>query len=40
MKLAGSVAAKDDASHEIRVQFVGKNGWGHHVEGTVTLTLP
>ena len=40
MKLVGSVAAKDDASHEIQVQLVGKNGWGHHVEGTVTLTLP
>ena len=40
MKLVGSVAAKDDVSHEIQVQLVGKNGWGHHVEGTVTLTLP
>ena len=40
MRLVGSVAAKDDASHEIKVQLVGKNGWGHHVEGTVTLTLP
>jgi acyl dehydratase len=40
MKLVGSVQAKDDASHEIRVQLVGKNGWGNHVEGTVTLTLP
>lgn len=40
MKLVGSVSAKDDALHEIQIQLVGKNGWGHHVEGTVTLTLP
>jgi acyl dehydratase len=40
MKLVGSVKAKDDARREIEVQLVGKNGWGHHVEGTVTLTLP
>jgi len=40
MKLVGSVKAKNDANNEIEVQLVGKNGWGHHVEGTVTLTLP
>jgi hypothetical protein len=40
MKLVGSVKGKDDARKEIEVQLVGKNGWGHHVEGTVTLTLP
>ena len=40
MKLVGSVSAKDDAQHEIQVQLVGKNSWGHHVEGSVTLTLP
>ena len=40
MKLVGSVLSKDDASNAIQVQLVGKNSWGHHVEGTVTLTLP
>ena len=40
MKLVGSVSAKDDVRHEIQIRLVGKNGWGHHVEGTVTLTLP
>jgi len=40
MKLVGSVEAKDDATRSVRVQLVGKNGWGHHVEGRVALTLP
>lgn len=40
MKFVGSVLSKDDANNAIEVQLVGKNGWGHHVEGTVTLTLP
>ena len=40
MKFVASVSAKDDASREISVSLVGKNGWGQHVEGTVKLTLP
>ena len=40
MKFVASVSAKDDATREISVSLVGKNGWGQHVEGTVKLTLP
>ena len=40
MKFVGSVASKDDASKSVDVKLVGKNGWGQHVEGTVSLVLP
>ncbi|MET9465411.1 MaoC family dehydratase [Streptomyces sp. NPDC006544] len=38
MTLTGTVTARDGDTVEIRV--VGANGIGHHVTGTVTVTLP
>ncbi len=38
MTLTGTVTAVDGNTAEIRV--VGANGIGHHVTGTVTVTLP
>ncbi|MGW1837735.1 MaoC family dehydratase [Streptomyces sp. NPDC002067] len=38
MELTGTVTAVDGASVQVRV--VGANGLGHHVTGTVTLTVP
>lgn len=38
MTLTGTVTALDGDTAEIRV--VGANGIGHHVTGTVTVTLP
>jgi acyl dehydratase len=40
MKLVGTVKSKDDATHEVVVEIAGKNGWGHHVTGTVRVALP
>lgn len=40
MKLSGKVVATDPSAHSVEVQIVGKNSWGNHVEGKVTLTLP
>jgi acyl dehydratase len=40
MKMVGSVKSKDDAAGELVVEIAGKNGWGHHVTGTVRLALP
>lgn len=40
MKLTGSVKAKDPATGEVTVELVGKNGWGHHVTGSVRVALP
>ena len=40
MKMVGSVKAKDDDTRTVRVELVGKNGWGQHVEGNVAFTLP
>ncbi|GGT21884.1 MaoC family dehydratase [Streptomyces purpureus] len=38
MTLTGTVTDLDGATAQVRV--VGANGLGHHVTGTVTLTLP
>ncbi len=38
MKMTGRVTSAENGSVEVEV--VGKNGWGNHVEGTVTVDLP
>jgi hypothetical protein len=38
MKMTGTVTAAE--SGDVEVAVVGKNAWGNHVEGTVTLALP
>ncbi|MCP4003646.1 MAG: acyl dehydratase [bacterium] len=38
MKMSGTVQTAEQGVVEVAV--VGKNAWGNHVEGTVTLTLP
>ena len=40
MKFNGSIAEKDDAAGTVVVQLAGKNAWGNHVEGSVTVALP
>ncbi|MBW2272181.1 MAG: acyl dehydratase [Deltaproteobacteria bacterium] len=40
MKFNGSIAEKDEAAGTVVVQLAGKNTWGNHVEGTVTVALP
>jgi len=40
MTLTGSVSDKDDATSAVTVDVTGKNAWGNHVTGTVTLSLP
>jgi hypothetical protein len=40
MKMVGSVKSKDAAKAEVEVEIAGKNGWGHHVTGTVRVVLP
>jgi acyl dehydratase len=38
LKMTGKVLSAD--SGRVEVEVVGKNAWGNHVEGTVTLDLP
>ena len=40
MKLTGYVASIDPGAGVVKVQVTGKNAWGNHVEGTVTVALP
>jgi acyl dehydratase len=40
MKMTGAVTEKDEASGTVVVEVVGKNAWGSHVTGTVSVTLP
>jgi acyl dehydratase len=40
MKVNGSISEKDEAAGTVVVQLAGKNSWGNHVEGTVTVALP
>ena len=40
MTLSGRVSAKDPARRTIEVEVAGKNSWGDHVTGTVSLALP
>ncbi len=40
MKMTGTVAEKDEASGVVVLEVVGRNAWGHHVTGKVTVALP
>ena len=40
MTLSGKVAEVDRETGTVVVDVVGANSWGHHVTGTVTLSLP
>ncbi len=39
MALSGTVASVDADAGVVIVEVVGKNAWGNHVEGTVTVAL-
>ncbi len=40
MTLTGEVTTKDEARGVVEVEIAGKNAWGNHVTGTVTVALP
>jgi acyl dehydratase len=40
MKMRGRVIRKDEGAGTVEVEVVGKNSWGNHVEGRVTVALP
>ena len=40
LKMSGVVKSVDGATGLVEVDVVGKNAWGNHVEGTVTVALP
>jgi acyl dehydratase len=40
MKMSGTVRETDAAGCTAVIEVVGKNAWGNHVEGTVTVALP
>ena len=40
MKMTGSVAEKDDGAGVVVLDVAGKNSWGAHVTGKVTVALP
>jgi hypothetical protein len=40
MTLSGAVKSKDDATGTVEVEVAGRNAWGDHVTGTVTVALP
>jgi acyl dehydratase len=40
MKMTGAVTEKDEASGTVVVEVAGKNAWGSHVTGTVSVALP
>lgn len=40
MTLTGAVAEKNDDASAVTVEVTGKNAWGSHVTGTVTVALP
>jgi hypothetical protein len=40
MTLTGAVKAKNDDAGTVEVEVAGKNAWGNHVTGTVTVALP
>ena len=39
LKMRGKVLAADAAEGTVEVEVVGKNAWGNHVEGKVTVAL-
>ena len=40
MTLSGTVKALDESQGLVEVEIAGKNSWGNHVTGTVTVALP
>ena len=40
MKMTGAVTGMDEASGTVVVEVAGKNAWGSHVTGTVSVALP
>ena len=40
MSMAGTVKAKDDGARVVELEVAGRNSWGAHVTGTVTVVLP
>jgi acyl dehydratase len=40
MKMTGAVTEKDEAAGTVVVEVAGKNAWGSHVTGTVSVALP
>ena len=40
MTLTGEVTTKDEVRGLVEVEIAGKNAWGNHVTGTVTVALP
>jgi hypothetical protein len=40
MTMSGSVKRKDEATGSVEVEVAGRNAWGDHVTGTVTVVLP
>ena len=40
MKMTGTVLERNDADQTVVVELAGKNTWGNHVTGTITLALP
>jgi hypothetical protein len=40
MRITGTVKARDPQAGVVEVEVTGKNSWGNHVTGTVTVALP
>ena len=40
MTLTGEVKNKNDSTGTVEVEIAGKNAWGNHVTGSVTVALP
>ncbi len=40
MKMTGTVKKKDPAAGVVEIDVAGRNSWGDHVTGTVTVALP
>ncbi len=40
MTLTGTVKAVDESAGTVEVEIAGKNSWGNHVTGSVTVALP
>ncbi len=40
MTLTGTVKAVDESAGSVEVEIAGKNSWGNHVTGSVTVALP
>ncbi len=40
MRMSGTVIGKDESEGVVEVEIAGKNSWGDHVTGTVTVALP